>query len=371
MTSTSSGDSSPELPQFGNLVLPYDLYTGDDIASRIIYVEASRGCPFTCEFCLSSLDIPVRQAPLPAAAEEDAARFADRCDERVRIRHFAIARVQYGQLAGAVLAPLFESRPVLAVFIVRFSRGGNNHDRRIGTTCEIDESLDNRRVLHGAADDDERLEGDDEREARREQLQLQVSQLAAHGLATLLGVGLALDFVLIGLLSTSWRVCRWILGTAWAVLRWSCRRSKPARPKAPPGKPAIAISSSMDDKGPEALPSAPAKVDTSTDIIPIHRSDGTLVQPTGAVDPAGRTNAAGPVAEEYADYQLPGLDLLGDREHLRLIHQPTEKSTTMTYGITVRLRAPFDAQRYPSAASRALRDAARSELDALLTRAAA
>ncbi len=54
------------LPDFSRLALPYDYYTSEDIAHRIIYVEASRGCPFSCEFCLSSLDIPVRQVPLPA-----------------------------------------------------------------------------------------------------------------------------------------------------------------------------------------------------------------------------------------------------------------------------------------------------------------
>jgi radical SAM superfamily enzyme YgiQ (UPF0313 family) len=55
-----------ELPDFSKVNLPYEFYNEDDIAHRIIYVEASRGCPFTCEFCLSSLDIPVRQVPLPA-----------------------------------------------------------------------------------------------------------------------------------------------------------------------------------------------------------------------------------------------------------------------------------------------------------------
>jgi radical SAM superfamily enzyme YgiQ (UPF0313 family) len=51
-------------PTFDRLELPYDLYTDEDIQRRVVYVEASRGCPFLCEFCLSALDEGVRHAPL-------------------------------------------------------------------------------------------------------------------------------------------------------------------------------------------------------------------------------------------------------------------------------------------------------------------
>ena len=36
------------------LILPFHLYSNEDIANRVIYVEASRGCPYHCTYCTSA-----------------------------------------------------------------------------------------------------------------------------------------------------------------------------------------------------------------------------------------------------------------------------------------------------------------------------
>src|SRR6266700_7250855 len=99
-----------EPPEFSQLELPYDLYDEQDVAHRIIYVEASRGCPFTCEFCLSSLDIPVRQVPLPSLLTH-LQRLLDR-----GVKHFKFVDRTFNLNANV-------SRTILEFFLERYQPG--------------------------------------------------------------------------------------------------------------------------------------------------------------------------------------------------------------------------------------------------------
>lgn len=103
-----------DLPDFSRLVLPYDLYTDDDIAHRVIYVEASRGCPFTCEFCLSSLDVPVRQVPLSVLLEH-LQRLIDR-----GVRQFKFVDRTFNLNVNV-------SRSILEFFLARHQTGNFYH----------------------------------------------------------------------------------------------------------------------------------------------------------------------------------------------------------------------------------------------------
>ncbi len=108
-----------EPPDLSELAMPYEYYSAEDIAHRTIYVETSRGCPFGCEFCLSSLDRRVRYVPLERFIAEmqrlldrGAARFkfVDRTfnlelERSLRVLRFLHERCQPGSMFHFEIVP--------------------------------------------------------------------------------------------------------------------------------------------------------------------------------------------------------------------------------------------------------------------------
>lgn len=59
----------PSLPlDFAKSHFPYEIFSCE--TDKVIYYEASRGCPFNCSYCISSLDRRIRELPVERVKED-------------------------------------------------------------------------------------------------------------------------------------------------------------------------------------------------------------------------------------------------------------------------------------------------------------
>ena len=160
-----------EPPDPARLEPPWGEYSDADLAHRILYVEASRGCPFQCDYCLSSLDRGVRYFPaenvigeLDALLARGARRFKflDRCfnirDEHgLAVLRFFLERSPEGLSIHLELIPDRISAELLEILrafppgTLHIEAGIQTYDaavaERIRRRCDVDAADANIRLL--------------------------------------------------------------------------------------------------------------------------------------------------------------------------------------------------------------------------------
>jgi len=116
-TFINQGDATVDMNE---IALPYRFYTDEDLHRKLVYVEASRGCPFCCDFCQGGLR-KVHEFPLdPFLAEMETLinrggrtfKFLDRTfnldiDRAVKIMDFFLEKIT----AGKPICVHFEMAP--------------------------------------------------------------------------------------------------------------------------------------------------------------------------------------------------------------------------------------------------------------------
>ncbi|MGI5868619.1 MAG: B12-binding domain-containing radical SAM protein [Kiritimatiellia bacterium] len=95
-----------EPPDLARVALPYRLYSDEDIAHRVVYAEATRGCPFRCEYCTSSGSGGVRAFP----REPLLAAFGALLDRGARQFKFLDRSFNFGGEASLAVLDFFAER---------------------------------------------------------------------------------------------------------------------------------------------------------------------------------------------------------------------------------------------------------------------